>query len=100
MSSRLPSRFELLVERFVQQVGPMLVEHVSELIPRRYGELPPLLDANGAARFLRIDVASVRRFAREGRIPAINLGEEGRAVWRFDPEGLRQISGPVNDARG
>lgn len=97
MSSRLPTRFDALADRLVEAVAPRLVDRAVALIAERFGELPPLLDTAGAARFLAVDEASIRRWAREGRIPTIRLGDGPKARLRFDPAAIReQLSSPLN----
>ena len=46
----------------------------------------PLLDVEQAAMFLRRHVETVRREAREGKLPAYKYGSE----WRFDEDELRE----------
>lgn len=96
MSGRLPSRFDVIADRLVDAVAPRLVERVAKLIAERFGELPPLLDAAGAGAFLKIDEATVRAWAREGRLPVIRLGDGPKARLRFDPQALRELSTPPN----
>lgn len=96
MTSLPPTRFEILAERLVEQATPLLVERVAELIAERYGELPPLLDAEGAARFLSVDAKTVRRMAARGELPvAARVGQGPKARMRFDPLELREhLSSP------
>jgi hypothetical protein len=90
MSRRLPpSRFEILAAKLCEAVAPLLVERIAELFAARYGPVPPLLDAAGAAAFLGVDEQTVRRWARAGRIGCIRLGDGPRAPLRFDAEQLR-----------
>jgi excisionase family DNA binding protein len=39
----------------------------------------PLIDATEAGRFLKLHPVTVREFARQGRIPAVQIGR----AWRF-----------------
>jgi len=89
MSGRLPSRFDVLADRMVEAIAPRLVERVAELVAQRFGELPPLLDAAGASRYLGIEESTVRKWAREGLIPVVRLGDGPKARLRFDPNALR-----------
>ncbi len=90
MSGHLPSRFDVLADRIVDAVVPRLVDRAVPLIAERFGELPPLLDAAGAGRYLGVDEATVRTWAREGRIPVLRLGAGPKARLRFDPQALRE----------
>ena len=44
-------------------------------------ELPPILDANQVAELLGMNVQMVRKYAREGRIPAYRL--PGGRTYKF-----------------
>jgi excisionase family DNA binding protein len=46
----------------------------------------PTLDAVGAARFLHLPVATVRQYAREGRLPAFKAGRQ----WLFFRDDLER----------
>jgi excisionase family DNA binding protein len=97
VSARLPSRFELLAAELAERAAPALVERVAELIAERFGEVPPLLTAEGAARYLGVDAETVRRMARRGSIPVIRVGGGTRPRLRFDPEELcRALSQPMD----
>lgn len=50
------------------------------------GDFEPLLDADEAARLLRIHPQTLLRSARRGKIPAIRLGR----LWRFRASVLNQ----------
>jgi hypothetical protein len=92
-----PEKFEILAEQLVDRAAPLLAERVAALVAERYGEVPPLLDAAGAARYLGADEATVRRWAREGLIPHIRIGDGPKAPLRFDPEALRdELSIPAD----
>lgn len=93
----LPSRFDEVADRLVDALAPRMVERVSALIAERFGDLPPLLDAAGAGRYLGIDEATVRNWARDGRLPTIRLGDGPKSRLRFDPQALREhLSSPAN----
>jgi hypothetical protein len=92
MNKLPPSRFEIIVREFIEQLGPKLVERVAELFVEHYAEPPPFLDAEGAARFLGVDVATVRRWARDRVIPSHPFGEGPRQRLRFDAQELREAS--------
>ncbi|MGZ6725676.1 MAG: helix-turn-helix domain-containing protein [Solirubrobacteraceae bacterium] len=87
-----PSRFEILASRLCSAVAPLLVERVAELVAERWGERPPLLDAEAAARYLAVDVATVRRWARDRVIPSHPFGEGPRQRLRFDAAELHEAS--------
>ncbi len=89
MSGHLPSRFDQVADQLIDELAPRLLERVAELIAERYGPLPPLLDAAGAGTYLGIDEATVRNWARDGRIPVIRLGDGPKSRLRFDPQALR-----------
>lgn len=44
-----------------------------------------------AAAFLTLDAETVRRMARDGRLPGKKLGRD----WRFDPEAVRALIEPT-----
>jgi hypothetical protein len=92
LSKLPPSRFEIIVEEFIEHVGPALVERVAELFAEHYAEPRPLIDAEGAAHFLGVDVATVRRWARDRVIPSHPFGEGPRQRLRFDAQELRESS--------
>ena len=48
----------------------------------------PLMGPREAARFLRLNEQTVRRLAREGRLPAARIG----GSWRFNSEELARWS--------
>lgn len=94
---RLP--VDVIADRLVDAVAPRLVERVARLMAERFGELPPLLDAAGAGKYLGVEETTVRQWAREGRIPTIRLGDGPKARLRFDPDALRNsLSEPPNVA--
>jgi excisionase family DNA binding protein len=74
--------FDLLVERLAQRVV--------ELLDERDASPPPLLDAAQAARYLGIDRSAVYAMAKDGRLPAIKLGDTDRPRLRFDPQALTE----------
>lgn len=90
MSRHLPSRFDEVADQLVDALAPRMVERVAELIAERFGDLPPLLDAAGAGTYLGVDEATVRAWARDGRIPVIRLGSGPKSRLRFDPQALRE----------
>ena len=95
--NHLPSRFDEVADRMVDAITPRIFERVAELIAERFGDLPPLLDAAGAGKYLGIEETTVRKWAREGRIPTIRLGDGPKARLRFDPQALREhLSIPQN----
>ena len=98
MASKLPpSRFQILAAEFIEQLGPRLVERVAELVAEHCAAPPPPLDAEGAARYLGVDAATVRRLARAGRIPVIRVADGPRPRLRFDPDELcRALSSPAD----
>lgn len=97
MSGRLPDRIVYIADRLVDAVVPQLVDRVAAEIAARFGELRPLLDAAGAGRYLGVEESTVRKWAREGRVPVIRLGDGPRARLRFDPQALcDHLSTPPN----
>lgn len=90
MSRTLPTRFEVLASEIANRVAPLLADRVAQIVADRYGELPPLLDVAGAARYLSADEETVRRWARRGDIPCIRIGRGSKPALRFDPEALRE----------
>ena len=98
MSRKLPpSRFEVLAAELAERVAPLLTDRVAEMVAERFSELPPLLTAEGAGRFLGVDAATVRRMAGAGEIPVIRVGNGTRPRLRFDAEELRRaLSWPVD----
>jgi hypothetical protein len=90
MSALAPTRFEILAEQLADRVAPLLAERVAEIVAERWGELPPLLDTAGCARYLAVDEETVRRLARRGDIACVRIGSGPKAALRFDPEALRQ----------
>lgn len=40
------------------------------------------------AKFLQIDVSTLRRWTRRREIPAINIGTDKRPLWRYDRKAL------------
>ena len=89
--SRLPTRFELLAVEIAKRTAPLLAPLVAEIVADRFGEVPPLLDTAGAARYLAAHPKTVRRWAEEGAIPVIRIGNGARAQLRFDREALRLL---------
>lgn len=49
---------------------------------KNYSE--PVWDCHDASRFLRLHAATVKRMAREGKLPAFRIGNR----WRFRPSEL------------
>jgi hypothetical protein len=88
MGTLQKTRFELLADRMVEHVAPLLLDRVGALVAARFGELPPLLDAAAAGRFIGTDEATLRRWAREGRVPHLRLGDGPKAPIRFQPQAL------------
>jgi excisionase family DNA binding protein len=97
--SRPKPSVERLVDQLVLLAAPLLAERVAELVTERYGEVAPLLDAAGAARYLGTEAETDRRWVREGRIGAIRLGDGPKARLRFDPKALRDelFTPPITD---
>lgn len=51
---------------------------------RDTGRCEPLLDSTEAAQLLRIHPKTLQRMARNGEIPAMQIGK----LWRFSPSAL------------
>lgn len=51
--------------------------------------IEPLWTVEDIARILVVKPASVRDWARAGRLPAIKIGSGRRTEWRFVPEKIR-----------
>jgi len=88
----------LVAERVAEGAAPLLVDAVADriaerlaaVVAERYGAPAPLLDAAGAAEYLGVDEATVRRWARAGKLRCTRLGGGPRARLRFDPADLRK----------
>jgi excisionase family DNA binding protein len=59
---------------------------VEEAIPEVGGEFEPLLDVTEAAKLLRIHPKTLRTKARQGDIPAKQIGK----LWRFRASALNE----------
>ena len=54
-----------------------------------------LIDANAAAQYLGVHVETVRKLARQKRIPGLQVGD----AWRFSPEKLEEwVASKLNSA--
>lgn len=80
---------EIAAPQIVDAVADRIAERVAAIVAERHGTPAPLLDAAGAADFLGVDEATVRRWARSGALPCTRLGDGPRARLRFDPADLK-----------
>jgi excisionase family DNA binding protein len=64
--------------------------HVQELDKVPAGNLPPLLTVAEVAAALRVDVSTVYRAVREGRLRAVRLGGPGSSV-RIPASALEEL---------
>ena len=93
-----PLAAPLTAERVADLAAPMLIEAVADriaerlagIVAERHGQPAPLLDAAGAAAYLGVDEATIRRWARGGSLPYTRLGDGPRARLRFDPADLKE----------
>jgi excisionase family DNA binding protein len=80
----MSDRFDALADRLASEV----VEQVRAMLEQRDREPEPLMDAAAAARFLGVDRSAVYAMAKDGRLPAIRLGDSDRPRLRFDRRAL------------
>jgi|GEM_PF-2193607 len=52
-----------------------------------------LLNVRKAAAFLGVNVSTMRRWAKQGKLPAVKVGTRGD--WRFRKEELQKLLTPV-----
>lgn len=63
-------------------------------------EPEPYVTSDEAASFLKLNLRTVQRLAREGTIPAHPFGERNRKTWRFLLSELDEwMRGKVNSSR-